>query len=144
MDESRITGELAQQGWDTGLMASRGKAPKKRQKFLDWYDQKNDALIGHIKTNGVNLYREVFMNLSLANYRGQLGQYSGASLCLLVEIYNPPCALKSLETERDKVIKQVEEINGLMHAYGIPFWVSKVRFPKQLKNSQDTGRLASF
>ena len=141
MGEARISGELSTQGWDSGFtFSAKGARSKKRLRFGEWYDEKNKALIGHIKTNGKNLQREVFMNLAISNYRGELKRYQGADICLLVEIYQPSTAIQSLDTQRDKAFEEIQEINDMFKSYGIDLNITKVRFAKQLKNSQDTGR----
>ena len=141
MGEARISGELSTQGWDSGFtFSAKGARSKKRLRFGEWYDEKNKALIGHIKTNGKNLQREVFMNLAISNYRGELKRYQGADICLLVEIYQPSTAIQSLDTQRDKAVEEIQEINDMFKLYGIDLNITKVRFVKQLKNSQDTGR----
>ena len=136
------TAELAKAGWDPGLFINDSgvlsEQHRKEFKSFNWFCSGENAYIGKTTSNGNKFKEKIVLALIDAHCSGRIMQSNNINLLYIID--NPSHVLATLETQRDKEVTEVKSANDMFKTLGIPFRFKKIRFVKQLKDSNDKGR----
>jgi hypothetical protein len=136
------TNELAKLGWDQGLIPGKNgqMSEYNRETFKnwEWYDSKNNAYLGMTTSNGNKFKEKIFLNCIEAHCSNRILQSSDINLLFVID--KPSHVLANLETQRDNQVTEIVKVNTMLKTLGIKLRIKMVRFVKQLKDTNDTGR----
>ena len=134
--------ELAKLGWDQGLVQGTNglMSEKNRETFKnwEWYDAKNNAYVGMTTSNGNKFKEKIFLACIEAHCSGRSLQTDEINLLFIID--KPSHVLANLKTQRDNQIDEIKKVNAMLKKLGIKPKIKKVRFLKQLKDTNDKGR----
>jgi hypothetical protein len=134
--------ELTALGWDLGLVPGKyGQMSEKRRntfKDWEWYDAKNNAYLGTTTSNGNKFREKILLACIEAHCEGRI--FQTGKINLLYSIDKPSHVLANLETQRDNQVAEIRKVNGILKKLNISSKINKVRFVKQLNDSNDIGR----
>jgi len=134
-----VTNDLAQYGYDTGIVHTRA-GKQKREQFLEWEDTNNNVYLGCANTNADGSVFEKFFAMKLIKEAadGNINKKTKYNIVIHCEVINPKDTLVALNKQRKRMEQILKNWNRRFNALGygnIKF--TYIIWPKQLVSSTD-------